>query len=119
MLLNSIEQILEHIKSVEQDSISLSKDSLIKVSSFLEKNSIEIDDDVAQALQYQDIISQRLGATIEAIENMQENLRRFGDDQNLDSLQIRLEEILKRAKDTDEAFSGNVNHSSDSEIEFF
>ncbi len=128
VFLDSIEQLLAHIKNVEEDTMSLSKDSLLKLSSFLERNSIEIDDDVAQALQYQDIISQQLSASIEAIEAIQKSIHQFKfaykEDESIalesmSLLQKKLGNILERAKDNRRAFSGNIDHNSDDEIEFF
>lgn len=128
-MLNSIDQLLEHIKEVERDTIALSKESLLKLSNFLERNAIEIDDDVAEALQYQDIISQQLSATIEAIENVQQSITKFNhahkEDEaiavgSIDILQSKLSHALERAKEKRQAFSGNVTHESDDEaIEFF
>ena len=128
-MLNSINQLLEHIKNVEEEAIALSKESIMKFSNFLERNSIEIDDDVAEALQYQDIISQQLSATIEVIENVQQSIEKFNhahkEDEaiavgSIDMLQSKLSHALERAKDKRQAFSGNVAHKSDDEaIEFF
>jgi S-formylglutathione hydrolase FrmB len=129
MLLNAIDQLLDHIKAVENDTIDLSKESLLKLSAFMEKNSLEIDDDVAEALQYQDIISQQLTATIEAIENVQQSISHFNrayeEDEaiavaSMESLQSKLGNALERAKDKRQAFSGNVKHENDDDaIEFF
>ncbi|MCD4667143.1 MAG: hypothetical protein K8R44_00855, partial [Sulfurimonas sp.] len=67
VILNSVDNLLEHIQDVQEDVISLSNDSLLKMSSYIEANNLEVDDDISTALQYQDIITQQLTATMEAI----------------------------------------------------
>ena len=77
VILQSVDEMLEHIKDIQLSVINLSTDSLLKMSDFLEKNSIEIDDNVATALQYQDIMTQQLTASIEAINSMQASIARY------------------------------------------
>jgi hypothetical protein len=114
--LNSIDELLTHIKDVQLNVMNLSSDSLMKMSSFMEKNNLEIDDDISTALQYQDIISQQLSATIEAIDSIKEVL----DIEDNSELQDKLNLILQEAKDKKNRFSGNsIEDSSDDEIEFF
>ena len=67
MIFDSLNELLEHIKQVEKDTINISMEAQMKLSAFMEKKNIELDDDAAEALQYQDIVSQQLSATIEAI----------------------------------------------------
>ena len=129
MILNSVDELLLHIKEVQEDVISLSNDSLLKMSSFMEKNSLEIDEDISTALQYQDIITQQLNATIEAISSMRISIDRFthayeSDEslatQSLDKLHEKLNATLQDAKDKKNRFSGKVTDSADTEdIEFF
>ena len=52
-LLSSINELLSHIKEVEEDTMNISKDSMLMLSKFIEKNNIELDDNAAKALQYQ------------------------------------------------------------------
>lgn len=89
-----------------------------------------IDDDVAEALQYQDIIAQQLSATIEAIEAVHKSLEVFehaysNDEktavESMEKLQNKLGTALSKAKEKRDAFSGHVHHDSDDEdaIEFF
>ncbi len=128
-LLQSVEALLEHVKLVEEDTIDLSKKSLLNLSNFLEAKGIEIDDSVAEALQYQDIIAQQLTATIEAIESVQKSIMQFNhafrEDEkiavsSMEILQNRLGSALERAKEKRQAFSGNVHHENDDDsIEFF
>ncbi len=130
VILNSVDELLSHIKEVQQDAISLSRESLLMISNFIEKNSLEIDNDVVTALQYQDIISQQLTATIEAINSVQSSLDRFSHsyqtDENLvlesmKKLQDKFGVVLSEAKDKKSRFAGkSVNSDVPSEeIEFF
>nr|WP_275855961.1 hypothetical protein [Sulfurimonas sp. MAG313] len=129
MLFDSLNDLLEHIKQVEKDTISISKEAQLKLSSFIERNEIEIDDEAAEALQYQDIVSQQLGATIEAIELVQKNLQMFAHsfkqdelmaDESVLKLRKKMEAVLQEAKDKKDAFSGHIKNQSDEhEIEFF
>lgn len=132
MILNSVEELLSHIKDVQEDVISLSNESLLKMSGFMEKNNLEIDENIATALQYQDIITQQLNATIEAIDSMRKSIDRFSHayesdenlaTQSLDKLQAKLNATLQDAKDKKSRFSGKVADKADDsdtdEIEFF
>ena len=130
VILNSVDELLSHIKEVQQDAIDLSRESLLMISSFIEKNSLEIDADVANALQYQDIISQQLTATIEAINSVQSSIYRFSHsyqtDENLvvesiKKLEDKLSAALGEAKDKKSRFSGRVasDDATIEEIEFF
>ncbi|MEA3229103.1 MAG: hypothetical protein U9P38_08550 [Campylobacterota bacterium] len=130
LILNSVDELLKHIREVQLDVISLSNDSLLKMSSFIEKNSIEIDDDLSTALQYQDIITQQLNATIEAIDSMKNSIDRFNhayvSDENLahesmSKLQEKLKTTLEEAQEKKDRFSGKTanNDAETDEIEFF
>jgi len=129
MIFTSLDDLLEHIKEVEKDTIALSKEAQLKLAAFIEKNKIELDDDAAEALQYQDIISQQLSATIEAIDIVQQNLKIFAHnfaedekivDNSASRLREKLEKTLADAKAKKEAFSGHVKEKNDEhEIEFF
>ena len=129
LILDSVDSLLEHIEQVQKDVINLSGDSLLKMSNYIEKNQLEVDDDISTALQYQDIITQQLNATIDAIESMRKSINRFShafeSDENLaqDSmkkLQEKLNITLAEAKDKKNRFSGKVSDDDASdEIEFF
>jgi arginine repressor len=129
-VLNSVDSLLDHIKMVQEDVIQLSNDSLLKMGNYIEKNKLEVDDDIATALQYQDIITQQLSATIEAIESVKGSINRFShayeNDENLvkesmSKLQDKLNTALEQAKDKKNRFSGKTAQSGDAddEIEFF
>jgi len=129
-ILKSVSMLLDHIRAVEEDTINLSRESLLKLSTYLEKNNMVIDDDVAEALQYQDIISQQLSATIEAIDEVQKSLTVFdhayANDENIaivsmEKLQGKLGRALTKAQEKRDAFSGKIHQAADAddEIEFF
>ena len=129
MIFDSLYELLEHIKEVEQDTINISKEAQMKLSTFIENKKIELDDDAAKALQYQDIVSQQLSATIEAIELVQKNLQMFSHnfkadekiaDDTIVKLRAKMDTVLDEARAKKEAFSGHIkNQSDESEIEFF
>ena len=129
MMLDSIDELLAHIKEVQLDVIELSNESLMKMSSFMEKNGLEIDEDISTALQYQDIVTQQLNATVEAIDSMNKSIEIFSHafkndeglaNESLAKLQEKLTATLKEAKDKKSRFSGKhaPEHAED-EIEFF
>lgn len=129
MIFDSLNDLLEHIKQVERDTITISKEAQMKLSSFIEKNNIEIDDEAAEALQYQDIVSQQLSATIEAIELVQKNIQMFSHsfsedekiaDASVMKLRKKMRLVLEEAKAKKDAFSGHIKTKSDEhDIEFF
>ena len=129
MMLDSIDELLVHIKEVQLDVIDLSNESLMKMSSFMEKNGLEIDEDISTALQYQDIVTQQLNASIEAIDSMKKSIEIFSHafksdeglaNESLAKLQEKLTATLQEAKDKKSRFSGKhaPEHAED-EIEFF
>jgi len=130
IVLNSVDNLLEHIKEVQENVIGLSSDSLLKMSSYIEKNQLEIDDDMSTALQFQDIITQQLSATIEAIDSMRTSINIFShayeEDENMvkdsiSKLQDKLNSTLEDAKDKKNRFSGKTaqDNADNDEIEFF
>ena len=129
MIFDSLYELLDHIKQVEQDTINISKEAQMKLSSFMENKNIELDDEAAEALQYQDIVSQQLSATIEAIELVQKNLQMFAHnfkedekiaDDSILKLREKMNTVLSEAKAKKDAFSGHIKDKSDEhEIEFF
>ena len=129
LILNSVDMLLEHIKNVQEDVINLSHDSIIKINGFIEKHTLEPDDEILTAIQYQDIVTQQLNATIEAIESMRSSIevfsRTYKSDENLANENIiKLEENLnatfKEAQDKKDRFSGkSALENADDAIEFF
>lgn len=128
-MLDSVDELLSHIKEVQVDVIELSNESLMKMSAFMEKNKLEIDDDISTALQYQDIITQQLNATIEAINSMKKSIdifsHAFKSDEDLAQesvlkLREKLRATLEDAKEKKSRFSGKFSDNNmDDEIEFF
>ena len=128
LMLTSIHELLEHIKEVQLDTIQLSKDSTMILGRIIEDNNIELDENAAASLQFQDIISQQLSATIEAINSVQKSIEIFENAYNsdekvvsgsMDKLQEKLKASLKDARLKREAFSGKLRHENEDEIEFF
>lgn len=130
LILKSVDSLLAHLEDVQKDVMSLSKESLMKVSSYVENHSLEIDDDLSTALQYQDIITQQLTATEEAIKSMRKSLERFShafdnDEILVQDSMLKLEEKLNKtlelAKEKKNSFSGKTaqTDADNEEIEFF
>lgn len=127
--LNTLNGLLEHVKTVERETIALTQEAQLRFVRFLEKNGLQVDDETLEAMQYQDIISQQLSATIEAIESAQEHMQyfmhAFGEDdaiaaKSIEKMHIKLNSALDKAKDKYSAFSGKVNNKDDDDgIEFF
>ena len=128
MMLSAIKELLVHIKDVQKDTIKLSQDSTMMLGQFIEDSKIELDDNAATALQYQDIISQQLTATIEAIDSIEKSISIFENayqsdeivaTSSLEKLQIKLKKTLEDAKNKRDSFSGKLTHDQEDEIEFF
>ena len=126
--LHTLDGLLEHIKSVERETIEMTQKAQLQVVRFIEKKSLILDDETLEVMQYQDIIAQQLGATIEAIENAQKHLqyftRAFNEDdslaaENLEKMHGKLTSALNRAREKHSAFGGKIQHQDDDGIEFF
>ena len=128
LMLNSIKELLEHIKEVQIDTIELSKESTMILGRFIENKNIELDENAVTSLQLQDIIAQQLTATIEAINSVQKSIDIFesayqSDEKvvsgSMEKLQDKLKATLADARDKRDAFSGKLRHEDENEIEFF
>lgn len=127
--LHTLDGLLDHVKTVERETIGLTQEAQLRFVRFLEKNGLTADDKTLEAMQYQDIIAQQLGATIEAIESAQEHMQYFihafsEDDalaaHSIEKMQGKLTDALERAKEKYCAFSGKVHRENDDDgIEFF
>lgn len=127
--LHTLNGLLEHIKTVERETIDLTYEAGLRYVRYFEKNHLHPDNDTLEAMQYQDIISQQLNATIEAIESAQEHMQYFihafsQDDeiaaQSIEKMQYKLTNALEQAKEKHGRFSGQVNREDDEDgIEFF
>lgn len=125
----SFRAVLSHIKEVQQEVSTHSKDSMLAIGAFLEEKGVEISPEVLKAIQAQDIYSQQLGATVEAIESIEKYLdyylRSLKEDSgmladNFSKLSSKLDESLARAKDRHQAFRGQIMATDDEgEIDFF
>lgn len=127
--LNTLNGLLEHIKTVEHETIALTQEAQLRFVRYLDKNGLSVDDETLEAMQYQDIIAQQLSATIEAIESAQEHMQyfihAFGEDdaiavKSIEKMHEKLTNSLEKAKEKHSAFSGKVNREDDDDgIEFF
>ena len=116
----SVDNILEHIKSVEENVLSLSRESLLKMSQYIETNNLEVDEDISTALQYQDIITQQLDATLEATDSIRKSIDESIYKNKIDDLDEKINNILAQAKDKKDRFSGKTSGNEEfEEIEFF
>ncbi|HRF56592.1 MAG TPA: hypothetical protein PLV58_04255 [Campylobacterales bacterium] len=128
-LLFSIVEILKHIQSVQGDVMELSERSAVRFHDFITENKLTPNEDVLQAFQYQDIVSQQLNAVSEAIVAVEKNiavyLHAVKQDQNtlaesIEKLSAKLTKSLKMAQEKQEAFSGNaIDNTRGKSIEFF
>lgn len=128
LMLTSIKELLEHIKEVQLDTIQLSQDSTMMLGRFIEENNMELDENAATSLQFQDIISQQLSATIEAINSVQKSIEIFENAYHSDEkvvsgsmkkLHEKLKGTLEDARHKRDAYSGKLRHQDEDEIEFF
>ncbi|HEX5671059.1 MAG TPA: hypothetical protein VFX66_05930 [Sulfuricurvum sp.] len=127
--LNTLNGLLNHVKTVERETIELTQEAQLRMVRFIDKNGLTLDDETLEAMQYQDIIAQQLSATIEAIESAQEHMHFFmhafnEDDsiaaQSIEKMDGKLTAALEKAKEKYSAFSGKVHcEDDDNGIEFF
>ena len=120
-ILNAVNELLEHMQNVQVDVIKLSSDSLSNMSSFIEKNGLEVDEEILTSFQYQDIITQQLTANIETMQSIQKSILSFETNQDTQILQEKLDLLLQDAKEKKERFSGKTVEQdvSAETIEFF
>jgi hypothetical protein len=128
-ILASIVDILKHIERVQKDVMALTERSSAHFCDFIEANQVPADEKMLQAFQYQDIITQQLGAASEAIVTVEKNIAVYlhaaKQDQNLlsesiEKLAAKLAVSLRKAREKQEAFSGNAFGTGSAEvIEFF
>ena len=120
-ILNAINELLEHMQNVEVDVMKLSSDSLSKMSGFIEKNGLEVDEEILTSFQYQDIITQQLTANIETIKSLKKSILGFETNRDTQILQESFDSILQEAKEKKARFSGKTAEQdvSAETIEFF
>ncbi|MBV5320429.1 MAG: hypothetical protein JZU62_01980 [Sulfuricurvum sp.] len=126
--LTKLDGLLTHIKQVENETIDLTREAQLRFVQFIEKNNLHADDATIEAMQYQDIVSQQLSASIEAIESVQAYLQYFSkafseDDaiamQSIQKMDDKLGNALEKAKAKHAAFSGRLGSNEENGIEFF
>lgn len=126
--LTTLDGLLDHIKAVERETIELTKEAHLRMAAFIRDNGLSPDDSLLEAMQYQDIISQQLSATIEAIENVQGHLQHFSraiteDDaiamESIERMHTKLSSALEKAQQKHSAFGGKLQNNEDDGVEFF
>ncbi len=126
-LFESIKFLLDHIKEVEEDVKSMTKESYMTISKVFSEHP-DLPDEALETLQYQDIISQQLSATVEAIDSVQENINYYlhstKEDaammsRNLQKLSKKLCKATDDARQKRAAFKGKVGSDMFDDIEFF
>jgi len=125
----SIDELLDHISTVEQDVGQFTFDAFIAMNRYLQENNLQVDENLAMALQSQDIISQQLSATMDAIQSCKEGIAAFEAylttdiekvKSDLDAITEKFSSATAKAKERREAYLGNMhNEDSDDEVEFF
>ena len=128
-LFESIYDLLDHIKLVEEDVVKMTKESYMQMSEAFAAMGTPVPDPVLETMQYQDIISQQLSATVEAINSVQKNINFFVHSskedatmirENLKKLNTKLDTAIESAQKKRDAFSGKLGHENEGdEIEFF
>ncbi len=127
-VLNSLSEILNHIQEVQQEVSTLSRESMLTISSAISSAELELGAKELSALQHQDILSQQLGAASETIIMINKYIEKYIYTINTDSdlmsegfvsLNSKLKASLAKAKDKKDAFSGHAFESKEEEIEFF
>lgn len=120
--LQSFDPLLEHLIDVESEMIELSAKAHRTIIGWIGESGLQPGDEVLEALQYQDILAQQLGATIEAIKSIQEILAQKREEP-VSALRVaqadaKLTDVLEKARQKRVAFSGKSG-SDDEAIEFF
>lgn len=130
---SSMISILKHIQEVDSNISALIQKSTQTFVDELMKHSIDhtLNQEIIEAVQVQDIISQQFSAVSDALEAMQNNLDIYLHamrtdqailDQSLKKLHTKMVVSLKEAKDKYSAFAGNTltsNQPNPTTIDFF
>ena len=130
-VLNTIVDVLEHIQNVENDIKEETKQRTLALSKFLEEKEIEPSQEILNGIQYQDILSQQLTATSDAMDHICKTIKKYQHaidtdadilEDSIQKLDIKLKSSLDEAKEKRDRFSGKVGKDDDEsleEIEFF
>jgi hypothetical protein len=125
--LHTLDRLLEHLIDVESEMITLSARGHRSIAEWIKETKLEASDEVLEAMQYQDIFSQQLGATIEAIESVRallaQNMETEIEEDSAAMVKIgqmdsKLVDVLEKAQQKRAAFSGKTD-PDDEGIEFF
>ena len=122
---NILDRLLTHVIEVEAEMITLSGESHRRISEWMNNSGISLNDEVIEAMQYQDILSQQLTATSEAMMSIREHLGEIFDTSNQDALTVidaidtRMVDVLDKAQFKRSAFGGKVHCGDEEGIEFF
>jgi len=125
----SVDELLEHIGTVEEDVGSFTYDAFIAVQKYISDNNLVVDDELAIALQSQDVIAQQLNATMDAIKSCRDGISDFEAylttdvekaKKDLDDITSKFQDAIAKAKDRRSAYLGRMhNQDDDDEVEFF
>lgn len=124
-LMQTLEGLLEHIKQVESETMVLSREAQAQFNVLIEKAQVTPDDATLEAMQSQDIVSQQLSATVEAIASATACLHECAgimecrDTAVLMRCEEALEAALETARQKHLAFAGKTHGDDDAGIEFF
>lgn len=125
---NTLDRLLGHVVEVETEMIELSGESHRRISEWINHSGAAVSDEVLEAMQYQDILSQQLSATIEAVESIRAHMGELLECSTQNSLDVvniietidaKLVEVLEKAEQKRKAFGGKIHQDVDDGIEFF
>lgn len=123
----TLDPLLKHLIEVESEMITLSAKAHRTIAEWIRETNLQASDEVLEAMQYQDILSQQLGATIEAIGRIRELSSQSTDTEyeadlitmeKIGLMDTKLVEILEKAQQKRAAFSGKSDPDEEG-IEFF
>lgn len=108
--------ILNHIKGVQSDMITLSEKTSTTFYDVFEANNLPMSEEAVIAFQYQDIFSQQLGAVVHAVTKITEQLSLYTTttkeeeilDEQLSTLRANLNTLLDEARAKKVAFMGDA-----------
>jgi len=125
----SVDELLGHISTVEEDVGSFTYDAFMAVQKYISDNNLVVDDELTMALQSQDVIAQQLSATMDAIKSCREGISDFEAylttdvekaKKDLDAITSKFQDAITKAKDRRSAYLGRMHSQDDGdEVEFF
>jgi len=127
-LFSSVQDILEHIKDVNQSVIETSDSAFSELNRYLSEAELDLPDSVIRALQMQDILRQQLSGSTDAINLITKSISQYRSsitedagllEQSLGALDDKLKTTLEEAKVKKAAFSGDTENEDGNDVEFF